>query len=381
MEPDTQSAATSPAPRRDDLLADARCLKCGYSLRGLSENRCPECGTAFDPATCTSAFLPKWPDLMAWYLGGYVAHLLLRIGAWLIILQSAIASRPPGPPRIIFGRHNFELRLVLELLIVPTLAALAIVGLHRRRDWGRKACIILQALRVFTWIAVWVVAEGGYPRTPIAGLFWYVKASGPDLLFAVVCPAVLIVSLLSTGLRRRSLARTGGQQLTTLPLADHRPRSDWPLTLSVLLIATAAGHLYVPADIFHAAFIIHGLGRWPAWLCEPAAWVDLSGGLGLFICYILAAVLILRRPDWAKRSLYVLLGLTIAVMSLFTVLNILEVSAAPNARLYRGLAKPTVGLVSSVLPTCAMLIFLRRKVDAAAIRITTLDTRGSPGIE
>jgi hypothetical protein len=153
------------------------------------------------------------------------------------------------------------------------------------------------------------------------------------------------------------------------------------LTLSVLLIATAAGHLYVPADIFHAAFIIHGLGRWPAWLCEPAAWVDLSGGLGLFICYILAAVLILRRPDWAKRSLYVLLGLTIAVMSLFTVLNILEVSAAPNARLYRGLAKPTVGLVSSVLPTCAMLIFLRRKVDAAAIRITTLDTRGSPGIE
>jgi len=28
----------------------ARCLRCGYLLRGLPERRCPECGTEFDPA-------------------------------------------------------------------------------------------------------------------------------------------------------------------------------------------------------------------------------------------------------------------------------------------------------------------------------------------
>src|SRR5687767_11346256 len=28
---------------------DARCRSCGYSLAGLPETRCPECGGAFDP--------------------------------------------------------------------------------------------------------------------------------------------------------------------------------------------------------------------------------------------------------------------------------------------------------------------------------------------
>lgn len=31
------------------LPDDARCRKCGYLLRGLTENRCPECGRPFDP--------------------------------------------------------------------------------------------------------------------------------------------------------------------------------------------------------------------------------------------------------------------------------------------------------------------------------------------
>jgi len=31
-------------------LARHPCWECGYSLIGLSEPRCPECGTPFDPA-------------------------------------------------------------------------------------------------------------------------------------------------------------------------------------------------------------------------------------------------------------------------------------------------------------------------------------------
>lgn len=30
------------------------CLRCGYSLRGLTEPRCPECSTDFDPSTLAS---------------------------------------------------------------------------------------------------------------------------------------------------------------------------------------------------------------------------------------------------------------------------------------------------------------------------------------
>jgi len=32
------------------LPDDARCLRCGYLLRELPENRCPECGRSFDPS-------------------------------------------------------------------------------------------------------------------------------------------------------------------------------------------------------------------------------------------------------------------------------------------------------------------------------------------
>jgi hypothetical protein len=30
-------------------ILDPRCLDCGYVLKGLPENRCPECGRVFDP--------------------------------------------------------------------------------------------------------------------------------------------------------------------------------------------------------------------------------------------------------------------------------------------------------------------------------------------
>ncbi len=34
-------------PRRDELPDPLRCPKCGYSLLGLTEPRCPECGQEF----------------------------------------------------------------------------------------------------------------------------------------------------------------------------------------------------------------------------------------------------------------------------------------------------------------------------------------------
>jgi hypothetical protein len=38
------------------------CLECGYNLTGLSEPRCPECGTPFDPAKLTSGMWEKPPE-------------------------------------------------------------------------------------------------------------------------------------------------------------------------------------------------------------------------------------------------------------------------------------------------------------------------------
>ena len=43
--------------RNKKLNREGRCLNCGYDLRGLPENRCPECGRAddsqIDPASST----------------------------------------------------------------------------------------------------------------------------------------------------------------------------------------------------------------------------------------------------------------------------------------------------------------------------------------
>ena len=33
----------------DPRVAEGRCARCGYDLQGLTEPRCPECGTPFDP--------------------------------------------------------------------------------------------------------------------------------------------------------------------------------------------------------------------------------------------------------------------------------------------------------------------------------------------
>jgi len=46
------------------LPPEARCIDCKYALRGLHENRCPECGRAFDPAD-RSTFLCG-PTMGSW---------------------------------------------------------------------------------------------------------------------------------------------------------------------------------------------------------------------------------------------------------------------------------------------------------------------------
>ena len=43
-----------------------RCLSCHYSLEHLTENRCPECGRAFDPDD-PATFGPQPPRALTWW--------------------------------------------------------------------------------------------------------------------------------------------------------------------------------------------------------------------------------------------------------------------------------------------------------------------------
>jgi hypothetical protein len=69
---------------------NALCLGCGYALRALPENRCPECGRGFNPADPTSfdvgIRLPRW---LRWLLRP--AGWTLRVGAVAAGVMLALA--------------------------------------------------------------------------------------------------------------------------------------------------------------------------------------------------------------------------------------------------------------------------------------------------
>ena len=68
------------------------CLDCGYDLRGLPENRCPECGRAFDPSN-SATFLCRQADGRK-YLAAAVFGLFVMIAP--IMIASLLGLAFPG---------------------------------------------------------------------------------------------------------------------------------------------------------------------------------------------------------------------------------------------------------------------------------------------
>jgi hypothetical protein len=107
------------SPDATDPPANASCLGCGYSLRGLSGKLCPECGRAFDPANPKSMNLGR--------KAGFIVRFLLRPKRRWPIIYLAVATClvvtsarwPIGDVRLrlidlryYFGSRGFRLRLL-----------------------------------------------------------------------------------------------------------------------------------------------------------------------------------------------------------------------------------------------------------------------------
>jgi hypothetical protein len=78
------------APSTDSSL---RCPTCGYCLDGLPANRCPECGTEFDPAAILAA--PRTPsasESLARWVYGFNAACLLASLVLLMWVGSPMAA-------------------------------------------------------------------------------------------------------------------------------------------------------------------------------------------------------------------------------------------------------------------------------------------------
>lgn len=77
------------------------CTKCGYDLRRLPENRCPECGTPFDVSEIAKIRarlgLPA-PKPRRWYAIIVIILLAMGVAAGFIFWGNAAAPRPATMP-------------------------------------------------------------------------------------------------------------------------------------------------------------------------------------------------------------------------------------------------------------------------------------------
>jgi len=77
----------------------AKCLNCGYALRGLQEPRCPECGREFDPTDPNTFCYGGFGERLKRHLSepiGWAIHLLAITGAVLLMIGAVVPEEPKG---------------------------------------------------------------------------------------------------------------------------------------------------------------------------------------------------------------------------------------------------------------------------------------------
>lgn len=198
-----------------DLPADARCPRCDYQLRGLTETRCPECGSPFDPLSFRHLHEPLWPRLLLLILIAEVGRQSIGILTRALLLWSRRGVLPDWlmrPPALAAGTQT-----ILAVLVgIP-----AIIGLYRRRDWGRQVGLVMLALLSGLGIVRALLA---YPdgATPVA-----------DALCSSSMPYLILLAFLATGLRRRSLTSGSRRGPVLIPNGKYDRRSDWAMLFAL----------------------------------------------------------------------------------------------------------------------------------------------------
>ena len=123
-----------------EIDEESRCAGCGYSLRGLSEPRCPECGMPFDPKDPTVEIpwlyrgaLGRWETFWA-----TVRLVLLKPGWFAEQARRPLYVDPVSPPRF---------RTVCVAIGAAAIATIVTIALWTRWADGRWM------LAGLTWLA------------------------------------------------------------------------------------------------------------------------------------------------------------------------------------------------------------------------------------
>jgi hypothetical protein len=364
------ASATKPDPAAD-LLADARCPRCGYPLRGLIEYRCPECGAAFGPAVVTATFVPRWPRLMAWYLAACVAVMILELLPALLrwnpyfLLVHRLGDKPL--------QDVANIAHLGDAALTCALGPIAIIGLYRQRDWARKACILIFATAVLAHLSLLEVFVG-YPARYLNAREALRMALG-SLVFVgrAVCPA-LLVAFLTTGVRRRSLTRRPDRSSPPARLNVFHLRHDWLLLTVFLLVSLGAEQALTGvstlATLISASKLISsttpiakGIGPMAV---EYAIWIA-AGGFTLA-----AGIWVWRRPAAVRGMLAAVVLVTVGVWVAGVVAGIAVDKAMGTATsAFSLMMSSAAGGLTDLLPRLAMLLFAFLAVSRDDIRRLT----------
>src|SRR5216110_73209 len=81
---------------QDQVESVGSCWECGYSLRGLTEARCPECGRPFDPADERTMNMGQDVRRLARFLmkpPGWMMHVLTALAVLMSLWAAAVPAR------------------------------------------------------------------------------------------------------------------------------------------------------------------------------------------------------------------------------------------------------------------------------------------------
>lgn len=123
-----------------DAVGERHCLSCAYILNGLAENRCPECGRAFDPADATTFVLGRERKSGLRYLTRAVIYLLCALS--LPVLRSDLAILPFGFGLVMLVGVTFD---CVVLLRRPPACA--------RRRW---AVVLALVIALGAWLSLYL---------------------------------------------------------------------------------------------------------------------------------------------------------------------------------------------------------------------------------
>jgi predicted amidophosphoribosyltransferase len=139
--------------RNLDPLRGLKCPVCGYELTGLSNYRCPECGTPFDPAHLDSAPAKRVGPVGLMTTWMCATLMLLCTFSNAVTIVTNICARCGTPTVSAVGCHTF----VVPVLFIPMIAVYL-----KARQAGRDlfVCRFPLVISSAAWGTIFVVLAG-----------------------------------------------------------------------------------------------------------------------------------------------------------------------------------------------------------------------------